>query len=76
MLVKIPSQRAVKVVSYKEASELYSKARDESGEGASTWGLGFIKDRWGNKLAYISYNGKVWAGQPGESGGLLFDPFV
>jgi len=54
-----------------EASAKYSKARDDSGEGASTFPVGV----WGDLR--ISYNGKIWA--PGADmfdAALVFDPFA
>lgn len=48
-----------------EASAIYSKMRDESYEGASTWPDG----DWNGYR--ISYNGKVWDGEE-----VLYSPFA
>lgn len=77
MLTLTFKKKTVAVVDYAEASARYSAARDNSGQGASTWGNGKIYDRNGTQIAYISYNGKVWAGtqyQPDAT--PLFDPYA
>lgn len=54
-----------------EASAIYCKLRDESGEGSSTWPNGKF-----GKL-HISYNGKVWTGEfydPTRK--LVFNPYA
>jgi hypothetical protein len=54
-----------------EASAIYCKLRDESGEGASTWPNG----RFGKY--HISYNGKVWSGKFGDPNRtLVFSPYA
>jgi hypothetical protein len=68
------------VTSIAEASHFYSSARDMSDEGASTWPHGQIIDG-GKVVAYISYNGKVWADDPcrrdWETGAApLFNPYI
>lgn len=45
------------VVSLEEASQIYGRLRDESGEGASTFPEGKLST--GHR---ISYNGRVWSG--------------
>lgn len=54
-------------------SAKYEAARDASGEGASTFPVGMVRDRAfdGNLVAVISYNGRVWTDLDGD---LLFDP--
>jgi hypothetical protein len=47
------------VASLDEASAMYGRLRDESGEGGSTWPIGRLSDGH-----YISYNGRVWFGDP------------
>ncbi len=49
-MIKIEAKTA------REASEIYSKMRDDSGEGCST----FPNGEWNGNL--ISYNGRVWKG--------------
>ena len=67
------------------ASEEYSRLRDASGEGGSTWPLGYVYPATGSDvdvpLAYISYNGKVWSDDPASwdwrnPPALLFNPFA
>ena len=52
-----------------EASAIYCKLRDESGEGASTWPAG----RFGS--LHISYNGKVWSGAD-DHRKIVFNPYA
>ena len=47
-----------------QASEVYRRARDLSGEGYSTFRDGVVHDAAGKLVARISYNGKVW--KPGK----------
>lgn len=60
MKLKIGSKRYA-VESLKEASAFYSKTRDDSGEGASTFPTGIVFDNAGKFLARVSYNGRLWA---------------
>lgn len=69
------------VPSLEEASRRYAFVRDRCGEGASTISSAPILDAAGNQVAYISYNGKVWAGRAEEwvafSGKApIYDPFA
>lgn len=51
--------------SYREASDAWSRFRDESGRGASEiTGVPEILDIHGLVVGYISYNGRVWPGSP------------
>lgn len=68
MILKIPSRGVFGVSSLQEASTVYSKERDESCEGASTFAEGTVVDDVGVKIARISYNGRVWAPGPWTSG--------
>jgi hypothetical protein len=52
---------SVPVRSYQHASEVYEAARDESGEGASTFPCGKITIGPNKVVAEVSYNGRVWA---------------
>jgi hypothetical protein len=47
-------------------SDIFTKERDESYEGASTWQDGKMPD--GGR---ISYNGKIWD----KNNNLIFDPY-
>jgi hypothetical protein len=56
-----------KVVDLADASICYQMARDNSGEGGSTFPDGKVV--LGGKKYRVSYNGKVWAGtRPWRSG--------
>jgi hypothetical protein len=61
------------VESFEEASKIFSKLRDDSNEGASTWPDGLIND-YGSNVARISYNGRVWPMD--ETSPPLFDPYA
>ncbi len=54
-------RKAYPVASYEQASEMFSAARDRSGLGSSDVPNGRIFSG-AEQVAYISYNGKVWAG--------------
>lgn len=59
----IPRRHLQEVSTLRQASEVFSSLRDESGEGGSTFPDGIVRD--GNAvLARVSYNGRVWL--PGE----------
>lgn len=49
-------RRTHDVASIEEASRLYQRLRDESGEGASTWPEGRVGE------FRITYNGRIWRG--------------
>jgi hypothetical protein len=42
-----------------QAIAIYEQKRDESGEGASTWPSGIVKQD-GRIVGCISYNGRYW----------------
>lgn len=50
-----------------EAQRLYVRDRDASGLGASGFGAGFIFDQFGQEVAQISYNGRLWPPLPWTS---------
>ncbi len=58
-------------------SAAYSKIRDESGEGATTFPF-VMAAVAGEEFGYISYNGRVWAGAHGRDSkphnSPLYDP--
>ena len=56
LILKIGRRERVAVCSLAEASRVYGRVRDESGEGSSTFPAGRV-----GKLR-ISYNGRVWDG--------------
>ena len=69
-------QKMFRVASFVEASDTYRERRKLSGEGASTFPEGKVRDDAGVVIARVSYNGKVWP--PVEwSNGLrpIFDPY-
>jgi len=43
-----------------DLSAAYERARDASGEGASTFGSAKVFDSHGRQIGRISYNGRVW----------------
>jgi len=60
-----------------ELSALYCAARDESGEGQSTFpSVNFSLGR--NLAGRISYNGKIWdkTVKQRDSGSVLYDPYL
>lgn len=62
-------RRRYQVASLQQASEMWERARDASGLGASQiGGDALIVNDSGATVAYVSYNGRVWAGQPGRPG--------
>lgn len=50
--------QSFEVKNFAEASAIYCRLRNESGEGASTFCHGRLPGH------YISYNGRVWKGKP------------
>ena len=76
MELKIGRRSKHTVVSLAQASEIYATARDESGEGYSTFPVGIIMGAAGPH--YVSYNGKVWQGKPSQSDTsvCVFDPYA
>lgn len=68
------TRRASGKNAFRYLSGVYCKARDESGEGNSTFRSVDIK-RDGKIVAHISYNGRVWAGprKTSGTGTLLYD---
>lgn len=54
-------KRRVEVATVEEASKIFCAARDKSGKGARGWPNGAIFEV-GKQTAYLSYNGRVWAG--------------
>lgn len=67
-------RREYPVADFAQASEMFCRARDESGFGASKVPQVFIVDDAGECVAKISYNGRVWPPeewQPGQQ--PLFD---
>jgi len=49
-----------------DLSQAYSRLRDKSGEGASTFPAAIVRDRRGYAAGHISYNGRIWPGFPHE----------
>lgn len=72
-------RKRYQVASYAEASRMFCKARDESGLGASQIATPHITDEHGNPIAYVAYNGRVFAGaaKNWKAGTpILFDPLT
>jgi hypothetical protein len=58
-------------------SAAFCKARDASGEGASTIPEVTVTDASGKAVATISYNGRVWPPEPWVAGMVpLYDPYA
>ena len=57
-------RKRYQVASLQHASEMYCKARDASGHGASRVPEGKIVTADGRLQARISYNGRVWPAAP------------
>ena len=55
-----------KIESFAHASRLYCAERDRRGVGASRMHAAPITDPDGSTVAYVSYNGRVWQGEPRE----------
>lgn len=52
------------VASLKHASEMFCKARDASGQGASQIPAPLIVRESGEIIGYVAYNGRVFPGTP------------
>lgn len=60
MYLHMDGHGPARVRNYQEASDLYSERRDLSGEGASTFNDGQICNAKGDRIARVSYNGRIW----------------
>ena len=77
MTLKIGNRATLEVTSFADASAKYAQARDESGEGVSTFPEGIVSNQSDQCLARVSYNAKVWAPQAWRpSAEPLFDPYA
>lgn len=54
-----------------ELSAVYSRLRDESGEGASTFPTTTVRDSRNYTAGFISYNGRIWAEDPRHVRGAM-----
>jgi hypothetical protein len=70
--------RKIRVANAEEASRVVSEIRDRSGAGASEMGSMFPIREDGVLIGYVSYNGKVWKGDPEDwkNAELIYDPYV
>ncbi len=69
-------RRRYQVASFEEASRMFCVAREKSGFGSSKIPSPNIVDERGEVIAYVAYNGRVFAGTPkawNVSTPLLFD---
>lgn len=57
-------RRRYPVATLAEASRMFCAARDKSGVGGSKTPTPILFDANGAQVAYVSYNGRVWAGNP------------
>ena len=73
LTLQIGRAQGVLVRSLEEASAEYAKQRDASGEGASTFHNGVVRNAAGHTIAHVSYNAKVWDKPNGE---LLYNPYA
>lgn len=71
-------ERRYQVYSFEQASQMFCKARDAFGEGASKTPSPLLVDQSGVPFGYVSYNGRVWAGDlrnwSNETTTLLYCP--
>lgn len=80
MTLIIPGRGFVRTIStddFAEASRLYRAEQEASGEGSSTFREGEVRDRRGDKIARVSYNGRVWRldpAKPDGGGRLIYCP--
>jgi hypothetical protein len=73
--LKIGRRATLAVSSIAQASAEYSRLRDESGEGASTFPNGSLLID--GKFYCISYNGKVWKNETWRTDSVpVFDPYA
>lgn len=63
-LTMVICERRYPVASLAEASAMFVEARDKSGLGGSQTPTPMIYDAEGKLVAHVSYNGRVWAGDP------------
>lgn len=67
MFIQI-GRRRYQVASFEQASQMYCAARDAhdraTGWGASKTPTASIVDEHGKPVAFVSYNGRVWADDP------------
>lgn len=59
LTLQIGKRHTIQCADIGTASAVYQKLRDESQEGVSTFPFGDVLQS-GNKIATISYNGRVW----------------
>ena len=62
MTLTIGRRLRTSVATFEEASQIYSKLRDERGEGGSTFPTGRLTS--GKTKYFVSYNGRIWSGDP------------
>ena len=62
MTLTIGRRLRARVATFAEASRIYSQLRDESGEGGSTFPTGRLTS--GKAKYFVSYNGRIWSGDP------------
>lgn len=49
-----------------DLSTAYSRLRDQSGEGASTFPTATVLDERNHTAGFIGYNGRIWADHPAD----------
>ena len=61
MVLKIGTRGSFTVADLRDASRVFGRERDDSGEGYSTWPDGYVWTK-GKRTHRVSYNGRVWKG--------------
>lgn len=61
-----------KAETLKELSEIYSRVRDESGEGNSTFPKPTVRNGK-SIIGVFSYNGRIWSGDSAPGSVLIYD---
>ncbi len=80
LYIEIDEDNPMPVDSFEDASKRFRAVIDKAGVGASEAMTPIIRDGNGKQIAYISYNGRVWRGKPGDdaykdkAANLLYDP--
>ncbi len=64
MYIMKVGKKTYPVADFATASQLTNAARDRSGVGANRFTNPLLFDKTGKQVAYVSYNGRVWAGAP------------
>lgn len=69
--LNLPKKAFVPISNFKDASQLCQKYIDKYDLGAGNWSGGEILTSNGQKIARVSYNGKVW-----KLGVCVYSPYL